>query len=117
MPSTKRRRRVIKLTPRLKAVFPEPPETFPVRPWKSTRLISGKTLVRTGSLHTAILLIEGKSGIRLRLNTFSRHKDGTWGSPQWFIVTPTVADRLLDSLDLFVEAIAPVPRRRQQVRA
>jgi hypothetical protein len=106
---------VIKLTPRLKAVFPEPPEAFPVKPWKATRLISGRTLVRTGSLHTAVLLIEGRSGIRLRLNTFSRHKDGTWGSPQWLIVTPTVADRLLDSLDLFVEAIAPVRKRRGKV--
>ncbi len=90
----------------LRAVFPEPPSTFPANKWKSTKLLGGKTLVRTGSWHKAILLTENDSGIQLKFYAWvKRKKTGEWKAQQWFSLSPGTIDRVLEILDLSIEAL------------
>lgn len=111
---TRKSRANEKASKAVRALFPEPPSTFPVNKWKRTKLVSGKTLVRTSSWHKAILLTEGGSGVQLRFYAWVKKHAGGWKAQQWFFLSPGTVDRVLEILDEFVEAMGPVRKRRSR---
>lgn len=106
-------RSVAKAPREVRALFPEPPSTFPVNKWKKTRLVAGKTLVRTSTWHKAVLLTEGSSGVQLRFYGWVKKRDGGWKAQQWYTLSLGSIERVLELLDSVVEAFASADKHRK----
>ncbi|MHA2023839.1 MAG: hypothetical protein ACTSWQ_09280 [Candidatus Thorarchaeota archaeon] len=87
----------------LEELLHEPAESFPSR--STIKILQGRTLVKTGTWHKAIVLIDMDGKKQLRLYGWNKNKENVWKVRQKFNISRRYAAKLAHILDAFATEV------------